>query len=145
MQYLLEEFLTTSPNREIAFSDGISVNEMRQFRTILRRPIIGQTEVGIGQAEVGCRGKSQALGKPLGEHPQRHENLFQQESARRRMIIYLQTGNNPPFRFRAIHLGRDTPPQISVLPLPCLDVPKMTTSRQGNPSTMASGGAGLPR
>ena len=47
MQYLLEEFLTTSPNREIAFSDGISVNEMRQFRTIPHRPIIGQTEVWV--------------------------------------------------------------------------------------------------
>ena len=46
---------------------------------------------------------------------------------------------------RAIHLDRYTPPQISVLPVPCLDVGKMTTSRQGNPSTMASGGAGLPR
>ena len=46
-QYLIEEFLTTSPNREIAFSDGISVNEMRQFRTIPHRPIIGQTEVWV--------------------------------------------------------------------------------------------------
>ena len=47
--------------------------------------------------------------------------------------------------FRAIHLGRYTPPQISVLAIPCLDVPKMTTSRQGTRSTMAPNGADLPR
>ena len=49
MQYLLEEFLTTSPNREIAFSDGISVNKMRQFRTILRHPLSGKQKWVLGK------------------------------------------------------------------------------------------------
>ena len=49
MQYLLEEFLTTSPNREIAFSDGISVNEMRQFRTIPSRPLPGKQKWVLGK------------------------------------------------------------------------------------------------
>ena len=31
---------------------------------------------------------------------------------------------------RAIHLGRDTPPRLSVLALPCLDAAEMASSRQ---------------
>ena len=49
MQYLLEEFLTTSPNREIAFSDGISVNEMRKIRKNLRRPLSGKQKWVLGK------------------------------------------------------------------------------------------------
>ena len=60
------------------------------------------------------------------------------------MITYLHAGITPPFRLRAIHLGGYTLPQTSVLAIPCLDVPKMTTSRQGTPSTTASDGIGLP-
>ena len=49
MQYLLEEFLTTSPNREIAFSDGISVNEMRKLRKNPRRPLSGKQKWVLGK------------------------------------------------------------------------------------------------
>ena len=49
MQYLLEEFLTTYPNREIAFSDDISVNEMRQFRIILRHTLSGKQKWVLGK------------------------------------------------------------------------------------------------
>ena len=46
---------------------------------------------------------------------------------------------------RAIHLGRDTTPQLSTLAIPCLDAAKLGSSRQATWLTYNPNGIDLPR